>query len=178
MSDTNEIIRLLKRVHQTRQFTDQPVPAEVLTDLLEVARWTGSARNVQPWHFVVIEDRDDLTYLAGLGPSAGFFSGAPLVIAVVIDQTSPTPAFDEARVVERLFTAASALGLSSGIGTFSPANIPLASAHLKLPENLTFHAGVAFGYGVPRTPTANPTTPARKPLESIVSYGTFGTTQK
>lgn len=178
MPDTNEIIQLLKRVHQTREFTDQPVPTEALSELLAVARWTGSARNVQPWHFVVIEDRADLEYLAGVGPSAGFFKTAPLVIAVVIDQKSPTPAFDEARVVERLFIAAAALGLSSGIGTFAPTNIPLASARLNLPENLTFHAGVAIGYAAPRTPTANPASPARKPLESIVSYGTYGNHQR
>ena len=178
MPDTNEIIHLLKRVHQTREFTDQPVPAEDLSDLLAVARWTGSARNVQPWHFVVIEDRADLEYLASVGPSAGFFKSAPLVIAVVIDQKSPTPAFDEARVVERLFIAAAALGLSAGIGTFSPTNIPLAGARLNLPDNLSFHAGVAIGYGLPRTSTANSASPARKPLESVVSYGTYGKLQK
>ena len=63
MAEAAEIIRLLKRVHQTRNFTDQSVPKEVLDDVLEVARWTGSARNRQPWHLVVIDDRQQLEEL-------------------------------------------------------------------------------------------------------------------
>jgi nitroreductase len=174
MADASDVVRLLKRVHQTRSFTDQAVPKDVVNDLLQVARWTGSARNVQPWHFVVIDDRQELEELSTIGKSATFFREAPVVIAVVIEAESPQPAFDEARVIERLFIAAAAHGLSAGIGTFSPGNIPLAGEILKLPEGLKFHAGVAIGQAATRESKSSSGS-ARKPLESIVHHGTFGT---
>ena len=51
-------LEALRKVRQTRAFTDEPVTDEELEQLLEVARWTGSSRNTQPWHFIVIRDRE------------------------------------------------------------------------------------------------------------------------
>lgn len=178
MVETAEIVQLLKQIHQTREFTDAPVSPTALSDILDVARWTGSARNVQPWHFVVVEDRVELEALAAIGPSAGFFGSAPLVVAIVIDQSTHAPAFDEARVVERIFIAAAAHGLSAGLGTFKPDHIALASARLRVPEGFAFRAGVAIGTAAPRMAANAATTPARKPLESIVHYGTYGQAQR
>ena len=175
MAEATDVIRLLKRIHQTRQFTNEAVSKDVVNDLLHVARWTGSARNVQPWHFVVIDDRQELEKLSTIGKSATFFREAPVVIAVVIDGKAAQSAFDEARVVERLFIAAAAHGLAAGIGSFSPETIPLASQRLKLPEGFKFHAGVAIGHAAPRATSSNTSEPARKSLESIVHHGTFGT---
>lgn len=177
MPEALDVIRLLKRIHQTREFTDAPVSEAAVSDILEVARWTGSARNVQPWHFVVIEDRKQLADLAAIGPSAGFFGTAPLVIGIVIDQSTHTPAFDEARVVERIFIAAAAHGLSAGLGTFRPDHIAVASATLKVPDGFAFHAGVAIGTATPRMSAGTSSSTARKPLESIVHYGTYGGTR-
>ena len=52
------VTRVLKRTRQTRDFLPAPVPEDVLADILDVARWTGSAGNRQPWTFVVITDAD------------------------------------------------------------------------------------------------------------------------
>lgn len=44
----------IRTVRQTRAFTNQPLTDEEVHRLLEAARWTGSSRNSQPWHFIVI----------------------------------------------------------------------------------------------------------------------------
>ena len=61
--ETAEAIEFLRRLRTVRRFTDQPVPQQALDDLLTVARWSGSARNLQPWNFVVVHDRDTLRRL-------------------------------------------------------------------------------------------------------------------
>ena len=62
----------IRTVRQARAVKPEAVPDDVLAELLEVARWTGSSRNTQPWHFVVITDKEVLTRLAGCArPSAG-----------------------------------------------------------------------------------------------------------
>jgi nitroreductase len=45
------ILRALRRTRQIRRFTDEPVAEADLVAILEVARWTGSSTNRQPWTF-------------------------------------------------------------------------------------------------------------------------------
>ncbi|MFC1896086.1 nitroreductase family protein [Thermodesulfobacteriota bacterium] len=68
-----------------RRYKDQPVPEDALRAVLEAGRRTPSWENVQPWHFIVIEDaamREKLTQLAPGGPHA---KKAPVVIGVCGD---------------------------------------------------------------------------------------------
>lgn len=51
-----EVTELIKDVRQARQYSPEPVSDERLDELLEIARWTGSGGNMQPWHFIVIND--------------------------------------------------------------------------------------------------------------------------
>lgn len=49
---------LLKRRHSTRDFADKPVPLDVISRCLETAGRAPSGANQQPWHFVVVTDKD------------------------------------------------------------------------------------------------------------------------
>ena len=40
-----ELIRSLRAV---RQFSDREIPNEILLDILDTGRWTGSSKNTQP----------------------------------------------------------------------------------------------------------------------------------
>src|SRR5215467_11132710 len=53
---TAEEIAFLRGLRQIRQLKPDPLPQAALDDILEVARWTGSARNIQPWDLVLIHD--------------------------------------------------------------------------------------------------------------------------
>ena len=56
-----EWIRSLRAV---RQFSDREIPSDVLRDILDTGRWTGSSKNTQPWDLVVVRNRDTLAALA------------------------------------------------------------------------------------------------------------------
>lgn len=58
----------LRKVRQTRRFEAEPVPEALIEELLQVARWTGSSINTQPWHFVLVTDRGQLAALSGITP--------------------------------------------------------------------------------------------------------------
>ena len=64
--DKQVILDSMNKVRQSRIYLDTPVSQEDLATLLEVAQWTGSARNTQPWHFIVITDKATLGKLAAL----------------------------------------------------------------------------------------------------------------
>src|SRR5688572_31290696 len=75
----------LRKVRQTRRFEDTPVPDHLLEEVLQVARWTGSSINTQPWHFVLITDPEQLSALSETSPWIDWLADAPLAIAIVLD---------------------------------------------------------------------------------------------
>ena len=65
--DPLDLVRPLLRTRQIREFTDEPVGDADLHAITEVARWSGSSTNDQPWRFLVIRDRDVIRRLAEVG---------------------------------------------------------------------------------------------------------------
>lgn len=78
--------------HSVRTFTSQPIPADVLEDMLEAARLAPSTQNRQPWRFVIILNKDKIKNMAincGLIGLANYFiRNAPCVIIACADTTS------------------------------------------------------------------------------------------
>ena len=75
---------LLRTLRAVRRFSAEAIPEDVLLDILDVARWTGSAKNTQPWELVIVEDRGDLERLSTLGQYAGHLAGARLAIVLAM----------------------------------------------------------------------------------------------
>ena len=78
--DSTHVPELIRTVRQARQYGPQSVPADVIDTLLEVARWTGSSRNSQPWHFVAITDKEQLRRISQLRTPINWVAEAPLGI--------------------------------------------------------------------------------------------------
>ena len=50
-----DFIELAHGRRAIRRYSDQPVPPDLLNQLLEIATWAPSAHNRQPWRFAVLE---------------------------------------------------------------------------------------------------------------------------
>jgi nitroreductase len=177
LSNAQEVVEEMRQVRQARLYGPDPVPEEVLHQLLEIARWTGSSRNTQPWHFVVVTDKEQLRQISQLRTAINWVADAPLAIAIVLDgENEMSESYDEGRVSERLFIGARILGLGGGTAWFGDdAGRQRAKEILGIPAEKAAHSVVVLGY--PTTlkdhrPNAN--IPGRKPLSDVVSYGTFG----
>ncbi len=174
---SDDSIAVLKNLRQSRRFLDKPVPQEIIDDLLDVARWTGSAKNTQPWEFIVVEDRVTNTTLAGAGQFTQFLDNVALSIVIVLNGASPrSEAYDEGRVSERLMLAADHHGLGSGTAWFStPDAQDTVRQLLGIPADRHVWSAVGFGYVDTSGPQrASSLGGGRKPLGEIVSYGHFG----
>jgi nitroreductase len=68
-----------------REYKPQPVPDELVQELLEAAMQAPSAGNQQPWHFIVVTDRKQLDALADAQPYGKMLHSAPLGIVVCGD---------------------------------------------------------------------------------------------
>jgi hypothetical protein len=168
-------------VSQTRKFTDESIADDVVFRLLELARWTGSAINSQPWEFVVVRDRELLRTIAGMRPPNSWVAAAPVAIAIVLDGAKPMfDAFDEGRVTERLLTGATLLGYGGGVAWFGdPQREAEAKRLLGIPGSLVARQIVAIGRPRPRTGSGLPGIGrGRRPLRELVSYDRYGNKER
>jgi nitroreductase len=166
--------RELTKVRQKRAYLPDPVSDEDLHELLEVARWSGSSQNTQPWHFVVIRNKETLRKLGALRPNIGWMETAPLAIGLVFDHESA--AYDEGRVTERLLIAAKYLGLGAGtVWWGEDENIAIAKDLVGVPADKTFRTAVVIGHPQPGgDDKLGRKTSGRRPLAELVSYETYG----
>lgn len=145
MTTTQEVTAFLKSLRSVRRFSEKAIPDDVLYDVLEVARWTGSAKNTQPWHIVVIRERTSLQTLARCGPYAGHIAGAQTALALVMD--SGNQRFDEGRLAQNVMLGAWAHGVGSCIGSIYPeGNTKTAKALLSVPETRWLHTVISLGF--------------------------------
>jgi nitroreductase len=177
VSDTSAArIAFLRGLRAVRQLRPDPLPEPVLHDILEVARWSGSAGNRQPWEFVVVRDRDILARLATVdGANAGHLANAAVGIAIIIRPEVPDlDAYDEGRLAERILLAAAAHGVGAAVGHFTgPGDTWAASASAKrllgVPDDRLLRETISLGYPAEHLqPTPN--APGRKPLEQLVHW--------
>jgi nitroreductase len=171
MADVRDaVLRALRRTRQVRRFTDEPVAEADIQDILEVARWTGSSENSQPWLFVVIRDPEVRRRIAELARYARHVGKAPLAIAIVMPGTDPeSEAYDEGRVAERILIAAGAMDLGAGIGWAEKPEQPAVGELLGVTPPAFVRTIVSIGHPTDeaRRPRAGPGT-GRRPLAEFV----------
>ncbi len=180
---TNDLTRRMRAMRVVRRFADRPIPDDVLMDILEVGRWTGSSKNTQPWEIVVVRDTATLGRLSALGQFAGLIAGARADLVLVMENAGQ--AFDCGRLAERLMLAAWAHGVGSCIGSLWPdENQRKAKELLGIPADRWLRPTVALGYPADGDATRVHSTPAmlgvlpslgRKPLSELVSWERYGT---
>ena len=159
-----------------RQYKDQPVEQEKIDIMLKAAMAAPTAVNLQPWHFIVINDKKTIDMLAG--PR---HTNAPLMIAVCGDTDKTTmpdgngklPDFwvqDVSAATENLLLAAHAQGLGAVWTGVYPAMERVAEVAniLNCPKNIVPVAVVRIGY-----PNESPE-PKDKFKEENISYNKFG----
>jgi len=168
--------RELRKVRQSREYTSEPVPETDLVELLEVARWTGSSTNSQPWHFVAVTDPDDLRAIGAARPAIAWVGDAPLAIALVLNgDNEASEAYDEGRVTERLLIAARYLGLGAGTAWIGEPDAQAAiKERLGIPADRTLRSVVVVGHPqVGVTHKLGRKTSGRRPLEEVSSRGRY-----
>ena len=178
MTTYPDAVDQIKKVRQARQYLDQPVSDADLQNLLEVAQWTGSSRNTQPWEFIAITDKAVLKQISDIRTPINWVAEAPLAIAIVLNGGSVvSEAFDEGRVTERLLVAARLLGIGGGTAWFGDDDQQARGREiLGVPEGKISRAVVVLGY--PKTTKdhrPNPAQGGRKPLTDLVSINRYGT---
>jgi len=111
---TDEILNTIRKRRTIRRYTDQDLSDDQIDTLLEIAMTAPNRLNRQPWHFIVIRDKDLQRQLAdflGLHP---YLEQAPAVIAAAArPKLSSTWQMDLSAAIENMMIAATAMGLGT-----------------------------------------------------------------
>lgn len=171
-----DVFEAIKGRRSVRKYKPKPVERELTEKLLEAARWAPTGGNLQPWLFIVVEDRNILEMIRKISP--GYFGEAPLAILVCSDRVRAHKVggtlgrdymtiADCAMASENILLAAYALGLGTcAIKSFSHGAI---KEILEIPEGIEPELLIIIGH-----PDAIPAAPRRIPLNQMAYLNKFG----
>lgn len=171
-----DIYQAIRTRRSIRKFQERPVEKEALARVLEVCSYAPSAKNLQPWRLVVVQDpaiRETLV-LACRGQK--FLAQAPVVIAFCGKEEDAyrtmggywnSLAVDLAILLDEMSLAAQSEGLGTcWIGAFHEADVKQV---LQIPLEVKVVALTPLGY-----PDEEPVRRPRKELAEVLYFDLWG----
>jgi nitroreductase len=168
--ETWDAIRARRNV---RQYTDRPIAREHLERILEAGRRAPSAGNSQPWDFVVVTGREQLTELAKVWERGGrHIAGSAATIVLVArepedERRRDLLMYDFGQATAIMMLAAADLGIGSGHSAVSDQQ--QAQRVLGFPDG--YWAVYLIGLGYPADRPLRPLSrPDRRPFDEVVHW--------
>ena len=166
---TNPVFEAVRTVLAVREFQDKPIPDDVLRRIVEAGHLSASASNAQPWHFVLVTERDDLRELGRLVAHGPYIAGAAAAIVVAYDKKNPLGVSDVSRAIQSMILVAWGDGVGSNWTGFG--ELDGVRKKVGLPESFEVLAVVPLGYPRRKLVLGRK---KRKPLAEVFSAERFG----
>jgi nitroreductase len=162
-----EVFEAVRTVLAVRNYKETPIPSDIVQRIVEAGRLSGSAMNGQPWHFIVVDNKETVRHLGALARTGPYVAQAPLAIVVAIQRTKFSVA-DAARAIQSMMLTAWSEGVGSNwVGFMGLDNVkPL----LGIPDELDVLAVIPFGYPAKAIGKGKKN---RKPASEVVHHERF-----
>jgi nitroreductase len=140
------VFEAIQHKRAVRSFREDPLPDEVIRNILNAGRRAQSAKNMQAWHFIAIQERATLKALSGMGNFASHLANAVFGVAIITPppETRFSIMFDAGQAAAYMQLAAWEMGVGSCLATiYEPEK---ARQLLGFPQELEIHIAISFGY--------------------------------
>lgn len=165
-----DVFEALRKRRSVRVFQDKAIPKEELEKIIDAARFAPTARNVQPWEFIIITDKKVLKQIGDLAENGRFISGCAVCLAVFCSDTKYYLE-DGCAATVNILNAATALSIGScWVAGDKKPYCQQVSKLLKAPEGLRLVSLIALGY--PQEKEAFRLAD-KKPIEKILHWEKF-----
>ena len=162
-----DAFQAVRTVLAVRKYQEKPIPPEVVRKIVESAWLTASSNNRQPWHFIVVDDRETLCEIGSLASTGHYIAEAPLAVAVIIENKSAES--DASRAIQSMVLTAWSEGVGSNwVGYYG---LDAIKPILGIPTRLELFAIIPFGYPEAKLGLGKKN---RKPFDEVISYGKYG----
>ena len=159
-----DAIEMLKTRRAVRAYTSEPVPQEIIEDVVDCGRLAATAINIQPWEFVIVTDPGLRRRLAETSDHGKFIADAPVCVVVLCSDTQYYLE-DGSAATENILLAARAHGL--GACWVAGDKKPFASEICRLvgaPQNFKLVSLIPIGY-----PAESPEK-TKRPLSAVLHW--------
>ena len=172
-----DVFEAFRKRKSVRSYLSTPVLDKDLLVVLDAARLAPSAANSQPWHFIIVRDKEKRDKIAKGCRYGKFLSESPVVIIACGNKKASSRwyAVDTSIALEHVVLAATALGFGTcWIGMFNEKEI---CSIVNLPNNFEIIALLSLGYPRKKTDLRAKilhTIRPRKELDEIISHEVYG----
>ena len=163
-----DVLTAIQTALAVRSYQDKPVPPEVIRRIVEAGWLTGSSMNGQPWHFIVVENRETLRKLGSLARSGPYTADAAFAIVVATEE-SRFAVSDGSRAIQSMLLAAWGEGVGSNWVGFQ--GMDEVKTLLGIPSAMDVLAILPFGYPAQSVGKGKK---KRKPLADVAHGERFG----
>lgn len=168
--DTFESIRTKLDI---REFSAKDVPQEIISNVLEAARLTGTGLNTQHWRFVLVEHKENLKKLAKDSTSGNWVANSNFAIIILTNPKYHFHLIDAGRVLQNMQLAAWNYEVGSGI--FTGIEEDKFRKDFGIPQELNVSAVIGFGYPIKKLTGKRKD---RLPLNVLVHNEKYGISNK
>jgi len=163
-----DFLEILKKRRSIRKFSSQAIPQDIIEKIIDCARFAPTARNLQPWKFVVVRDRDTLIKLSEITSPNGTFIKDANVCIVVCCQDTKYYLEDGCSATVYILIASFCLGLGScWIAGDKKPYVEEISSLLNIPQDYKIVSLVALGYPEEHADKE------KKPLRQVLCWNNF-----
>ena len=169
------VLDAIKKRSSIRNYKGDSIPEDLLLRVLEAVRLAPSAKNLQPWKFIIVKDKYLKEKLAEAASDQYFIAQAPIIVVgcgfpddcyTRMGRYMKSWPVDVTIALEHLILEAQEEGLGTcWIGAFDEEKV---KSILNIPGNVRVLAMTPLGY-----PNAKPSYRGRKTLDEIISYDYF-----
>jgi len=160
-----QTLQALKNRRSVRIFNAKPVPRDLVEELIDCARLAPTARNVQPWEFVVITKKDTLQKLGSLADNGSFIKDSSCSIVLFCQETKYYLE-DGCAATENILIAACDLGLSScWVAGDKKPYADKVKELLGVPSDFKLVSLIPLGYS-----DVKPSLPSKKSLNDVIHW--------
>lgn len=163
-----DIFEVIKSRRSIRRYKKEAPPENLIKRCIEAALYAPSARNSQPWYFIIVKDKEKIKELAKAQPFTKFLEGAPYVVVALADEKKSNHWLEDMGCALMSFLLeAHSIGLGACWGAIYHPESQDRENHVKqvidISENLRVVACIGIGY-----PDEIPSTKKVKTIEEAI----------
>ncbi|MEJ5227240.1 nitroreductase family protein [Thermodesulfovibrio sp.] len=163
-----DIFDIIKNRRSIRKYKDEIPPEDLIKKCIEAALYAPSARNSQPWYFIIVKEKDKIAQLSKAQPYTKFLEGAPYVIVALADEKKSNHWLEDMGcAIMALLLEAHSIGLGACWGAIYHPDSMERENHVRqvldVPKNLRIIACIGIGY-----PDETPSSKKIKSLDEAI----------
>lgn len=164
----NEFLEMIKSRRSIRKYLDRPIDKEILKKIVDTGRLAPSAKNIQPWEFILVVEKKTLKKISDFVTWGPFIKDSAACVIICGNKNAKRFVEDCCLAAENIMLSAKSFGIGSCYVAALGKNLDGVRELLNIPENYEIVCFIPLGYF-----EKNPEPYGKRDLKSIIHWEKF-----